>query len=467
MTIVWAIIFFGILIFVHELGHFVLAKLTGVKVLKFSLGFGPVIVGRKIGETEYVISAIPLGGYVKPLGEQPGEEMPEEDKPRAFNSQPVWKRTVIVLAGPVFNFVLAYIIFVVFLSLKYPVAIPDLDALMGNTVIENISEDSPAMRAGLKANDAIVAINGKAVNVWIEMQDVFLKNPGRELILQVKRGSELIDLKVTPDSIKEKDIKGNEIEFGTIGISKKEPAIIGSVTEESPAMRAGLKANDIIISIDGKDIDAWIGMREIFSGNPCRELILKVKRGSELIDLKITPDSIKEKDEHGMEIVVGRIGVLPKANVYFIESSILKAPLKGADAVYRYSIFILRAVGRLATGDIPAKQLGGPILIVDAAAKAASRGMPDYFYFIAIISINLAILNLLPVPVLDGGHLMFLSLEALRRKPLSEKAMKIASVTGISLLLVLITFVFYNDIMKIVVPWVMKVVVPWVQKILA
>ena len=467
MTIVWAVIFFGILIFVHELGHFVFAKLTGVKVLKFSLGFGPAIVGRKIGETEYLISAIPLGGYVKPLGEQPGEEIAAEDKPRAFNSQPVWKRAAIVLAGPVFNFILAYIIFVVFLSLKYPVAIPDLDALMDNTVIENVSENSPAMRAGLKVNDVIVSINGKGINTWIEMRGIFSGNPGKELILKIKRGSELIDLIITPDSVKEKDIKGSEVVFGTIGVSKKEAAIIGNVTENSPAMRAGLKVNDVIVSINGKGVDAWTEMRETFSGNPGKELFLKVKRGDELIDLRITPESVKEKDEDSREIVVGRIGILPKSSVYFIESSILMAPLKGADAVYRFSIFILRSVGRLATGDIPAKQMGGPILIVDAASKAASEGMPNYFYFIAVISINLAILNLLPIPVLDGGHLMFLSIEVLRRKPLSEKTMKIATTTGISLLLALIAFVFYNDIMRIVVPWVMRVVVPWVMKIIA
>lgn len=467
MTFIWAVIFFGILIFVHELGHFIFAKLTGVKVLKFSLGFGPALAGKKIGETEYLISAIPLGGYVKPLGEQPGEEIAEEDKPRAFNSQPVWKRAAIVLAGPVFNFVLAYIIFVVFLSLKYPVAIPDLDALMDNTAVENVSGNSPAMRAGLKVNDVIVSINGKAVNAWIEMQEIFLKSPGRELILKVKRGSELIDLKVTPDSVKEKDINGSEIVFGTIGISKKDAAIIGNVSVGLPAMRAGLKVNDVIVSINGKAVDTWTDMREMFSGNPGKELILKVKRDSELFDLKVTPDSVKQKDEDGKEIIIGRVGILPKSNVYFIESSILMAPLKGADAVYRYSIFMLRAVGRLATGDIPAKQMGGPILIVDAASKAASEGMPNYFYFIAVISINLAILNLLPIPVLDGGHLMFLSIEVLRRKPLSEKTMKIATTTGISLLLALITFVFYNDIMRIVVPWVQKVVVPWVVKILA
>ncbi|MEK6529052.1 MAG: site-2 protease family protein, partial [Nitrospirota bacterium] len=335
MTFVWAVIFFGILIFVHELGHFIFAKLTGVKVLKFSLGFGPALAGKKIGETEYLISAIPLGGYVKPLGEQPGEEIAEEDRPRAFNSQPVWKRAAIVLAGPVFNFVLAYIIFVVFLSFKYPVAIPDLDALMDDTAVENVSENSPAMRAGLKVNDVIVSIDGKAVNAWIEMQEIFLKSPGKELILKVKRGSELIDLKVTPDSVKQKDINGSEVVFGTIGVSKKDAAVIGNVTADMPAMRAGLKVNDVIVSINGKAVNAWIEMREMFSGNPGKELILKVKRGSELIDLKVTPDSVKEKDDDGKEIVVGRIGILPKSNVYFIESSILMAPLKGADAVYR------------------------------------------------------------------------------------------------------------------------------------
>ncbi len=364
MTILWAVVLFGLLIFFHELGHFILAKLVGVKVLKFSLGFGPKIIGRKIGDTEYVISAIPLGGYVKPLGEEAGEEIEEEEKKRAFNYQPVWKRMAIVVAGPVFNLVLAFLIFTVFLGMKLPVAIPDLDSI--TTTIDNVMEDSPAGAAGLQSDDTIVSINGTSVHEWNAMAEIFSESPGKELKLKVRRGENLIDITVTPKPTKARNEKGEDILIGRIGISKK---------------------------MDAKVIES---------------------------------------------------------------SSILTAPLKGIEAVYEWCVLTLEVVVRLFSGALSAKQIGGPILIVDAAAKAASVGAFTYFNFIAIISINLAILNLLPVPVLDGGHVVFLSIEALRGRPLNEKIMAGANKVGMALLLLLITFVFYNDIMRIIVPWVQK-----------
>lgn len=369
MTTFWAAIFFiGLLIFFHELGHFILAKLIGVKVLKFSLGFGPRLISKKLGETDYIISVIPLGGYVKPLGEEIGEKLKEEDKPRAFNSQPVWKRAAIILAGPFFNLILAYIIFVIFLSIKLPVAIPDLDSI--TAVIEDVVENSPAMKAGLKKGDIIVSINGTSVNDWGEMADIFSKNPGKELNLEVKRGDDLIAIRVTP-----------------------EPTRI--------------------------------------------------------------------KDEKGREIIVGRIGISKKLNVEVIQSSsIVYAPINGLEAVYRWCALTLEVVGKLLTGAVAAKHIGGPILIIDSAAKAASAGVFTYFNFIAIISINLAILNLFPIPVLDGGHLMFLSIEALRRRPLSDAVMGVMTRIGMALLILLIVFVFYNDIVRVIVPWVQRTLSP-------
>jgi len=364
MTFIWAVVLFGVLIFFHELGHFILAKLVGVKVLKFSLGFGPKIIGRKIGETEYLLCAIPLGGYVKPLGEEIGEELTEEDKPRAFNYQPVWKRIAIVVAGPVFNLVLAFMIFAVFLSVQSPVLIPKLDSI--TTTIDGVVEDSPAMKAGLQTDDTIVSISGSSIMDWNEMAEIFSKNPDKELNIEVRR--------------------------------------------------------------DGA-----------------------------IIDIKVTPSPTKIKNEQGEEVVIGRIGISKKLDAVVIQSSSLfDVPFKATQAVYEWCVLTLKVVVKLFTGSISAKQVGGPILIVDAAAKAASVGVFTYFNFIAIISINLAILNLLPVPVLDGGHIMFLSIEALRRKPLNEKIMLIANKIGMALLLMLITFVFYNDIMRIIVPWVEK-----------
>ena len=364
MTFLWAALLFGLLIFFHELGHFVLAKLVGVKVLKFSLGFGPKLISKKIGDTEYLISAIPLGGYVKPLGEEIGEEISEEDRMRAFNFQPVWKRMAIVVAGPVFNLVLAYLIFVVFLGFSMPVAIPDLDSI--TTTIESVTEGSPADGAGLKRDDKIVAINGESVMDWNGMADILSKNPGKDLML-------------------------------------------------------------------------------------------KVRRGEQVLNLVVVPEPTKVKDEKGEEVIIGRIGISKKFKATIIQSdSIIEAPFKGIQAVYEWCALTLKVVVKLLTGSLSAKQVGGPILIVDAAAKAASVGLFTYFNFIAIISINLAILNLLPVPVLDGGHIMFLSVEALRRKPLSDKIMTAANKVGMALLLMLILFVFYNDTMRIVVPWVQK-----------
>jgi regulator of sigma E protease len=364
MTILWAVILFGLLIFFHELGHFIFAKLMGVKVLKFSLGFGPKIIGTKIGETEYVISAIPLGGYVKPLGEDIEEELSEEDKPRAFNYQPVWKRVAIVVAGPAFNFVLALIIFISFLGLKLPVAIPKLDSLQAK--IENVMEDSPAMKAGIKPDDTIVEINGS-------------------------------------------------------------------------------------------DVQDWNEMAEIFSVSPGKELKLTIKRGEDLINLNVVPEAVKATDEGGKEITVGKIGISKKLDVILIEAdNIFEAPFKGIQAVWEWSVLTIEVVVKLFSGSVSAKQVGGPILIVDAAAKAASVGAFAYFNFIAIISINLAILNLFPVPVLDGGHVMFMCIEALRGKPLSERVQIWSNKVGMTLLLMLIAFVFYNDIVRIIVPWVQK-----------
>jgi len=369
VTMISFVIVLGILVFIHELGHFVVAKLSDIKVEKFSLGFGPRLISKKIGETDYILSVLPLGGYVKTLGEEVGEELKEEDKPRAFNYQPVWKRAAIVFAGPVFNFILAYIIFVAFLGLNLPVAIPDLDRIT-DTTIEHVREDSPAMKAGMKAGDLVVSINGETISTWIEMEEKFLKNPGKELLIKIKRGSELIDIRITPE-----------------------------------------------------------------------------------------PTKIVDKD--GKEQVIGRIGIKGKFPYYPIQSSsILMVPVKGFEAVYDWSILTLKVVGKLLTGTLSVKQIGGPILIMDTAAKATSAGPFDYFNFIAIISINLAILNLFPIPVLDGGHLMFMFIEALRGKPLSNRAISVATRAGIAILLVLVAVVLYNDILRVVVPWSKKTLNP-------
>lgn len=448
MTILWAVILFGLLIFFHELGHFIVAKLVNVKVLKFSIGFGPKIIGKKIGETEYVLSAIPLGGYVKPLGEEPDDEIPEEDIPRAYNNQPVWKRAAIVISGPIFNLVLSYIIFVAFLSASLPVVIPVLSDIT-NTKIEGISQDSPAMKAGLRSGDTVLSVNGKEISTWVEIDEVVIKSPLKEIFFKVKRGESVIDLAVTPVEAIVQDKNGNKNTIGDIGISRLSTRLEG-IVKDSPAMKAGLKEGDIVLSVNSEAVGDWAEMAKLISGSPDTEITLNIKRGDAVIDVKVRADAD------------GRIGISKGMGFNVIQSSgIWDAPVKGVQAVYGWVALTLDVAGRLITGNMSTKMLGGPIVIVNEASKAASSGLADYFYLIALISVNLAVINLFPVPVLDGGHLVFLCIEAVRGKPLNEKFQDILTKIGFGLLLMLIAFVLYNDTMKVIVPWVQKVISNW------
>ncbi|MBI4825336.1 MAG: RIP metalloprotease RseP [Nitrospirae bacterium] len=448
MTILWAVILFGLLIFFHELGHFLVAKLVNVKVLKFSIGFGPKIFGKKIGETEYILSALPLGGYVKPLGEDSEDEIPEEDIPRAYNNQPVWKRAAIVISGPIFNLVLAYLIFVAFLSASLPVVIPVLSDLT-NTKIEGITKDSPAMNAGLRSGDTVLSVNGKEISTWVEIDEVVMKSPLKEVFIKVKRGELIIDIAVTPQETKVRNKNGDESTIGDIGISRLSTRLEG-IVKDSPAMKAGLKEGDTVLAVNGEAVGDWGEMAKLISGNPDTEITLNVKRGEAVIDIKVRTDAD------------GRIGISKGMGFNVIQSSsIWSAPVKGVQAVYGWCALTLDVAGRLITGNMSSKMLGGPIVIVNEASKAASSGMADYFYLIALISVNLAVINLFPVPVLDGGHLVFLCIEAVRGKPLNEKFQDILTKIGFGLLLMLIAFVLYNDTIKVIVPWAQKVWGQW------
>ncbi|HCC68437.1 MAG TPA: RIP metalloprotease RseP [Nitrospiraceae bacterium] len=359
MTFLSAIVLLGILIFVHELGHFIIAKLMGVSVQKFSLGFGPRLIGKKIGETDCMISAIPLGGYVKMLGESPGEELKEEDKARAYNYQPVWKRMSIVVAGSLSNVLLAYVIFVFFLAHGLPVNIPNLDAI--TPAVDEVVEGSPAERAGLKVGDRIKTINDKTIDTWFDMISIIREHPGKKIKIELERNGKLLTVDITPEAVKEVDIKGQEIFVGKIGIIKaKSP--FHSITAENA----------------------------------------------------------------------------------------LNAPIKGVEAVYEMSALILRAIKEIVTGALSPKTIGGPITIIQQTGEAAAISIILYLKLMAFISINLGILNLLPIPILDGGHLMFLSIEAIRKRPLKEKTLLLAQKIGFAMIIALMTLAIYNDIVRLI-----------------
>ncbi|MEW6410679.1 MAG: RIP metalloprotease RseP [Nitrospirota bacterium] len=349
LTIISAIVLLGILIFVHELGHFLAAKRLGVSVLKFSLGFGPKVVGKKIGETEYLISAFPLGGYVKMLGEDPAELVNPSDANSSFMAQRVWKRTLIVFTGPLSNLLFAVIIFTGIFILGIPVL---------TSKVGNVLEDSPAMSAGIQEDDRITAINGIKVNKWTEMVKIVQRSEGKALRLTIQRDNRTFDIELTPKKKITKNIFGEDKEVWMMGISASKE----SITERS---------------------------------DPLTAVVNGVSKTIEITTLTV--------------------------------------------------IGIIKIFQRI----VPTETIGGPILIAQMAGEQAAHGFMSFMIFMAIISINLGVLNLLPIPILDGGHLLFLGIEKIMGKPLSMRKREIAQQIGLFLLISLMIFAFYNDIVRL------------------
>ncbi len=340
----------GVLIFFHELGHFLVARLVGVRVLRFSLGFGPRIWGFQRGGTDYCLSLIPLGGYVKLLGENPGEPLPPEELPYSFSHRPLRDRALIVLAGPVANFVLAWLLFaLVFLFQGQPYMLP---------AVGNVMPDSPAAKAGLKSGDLILQINGQSVKTWDEMAEIVRQSAGHTLKLVVKRKDKTFTVTVTPEVKEVKNIFGETVKVPVIGVTA-----------------AGLTGVERLNPVEALGQAFW------------------------------------------------RVVVLIKLT--------------------------LLAFVKLIERVLPLSTLGGPIFIAQLASKQAQQGLWQLAFFTGVLSVNLGVLNLLPIPVLDGGHLFFYAIEAVRGRPLSNRQKEIAQQIGLALLLTLMLVVFYNDILRL------------------
>lgn len=441
MTIIYAAFLLGILIFVHELGHFLFAKLVGVKVMKFSLGFGPKVVGRTFGETEYCISALPLGGYVKMLGEEPGEELTQAEKERAFSGQPIWKRFSIVFFGPIFNLIFAAFVFILIFMAGVPVLYPD---------VGKISTKSPAEKAGLMTGDRVKEINGHAVGRWDEVQTYIEDSKGAPLNMQVQRDGKIVDLKVKPERKPVKNLFGEEKEIWEIGVSPLVYPVVGEVLKGTPAEKAGLKKGDRIYAIEGTRINTWQDMTGLIRGSPGKPLSFTIKRDNTFMKRTITPEKNTISLPGGGEKDIGLIGITPVENSFIKRFGLFRAVSLGVGKTWEFCVLTVESIVKLIQKVIPAKTIGGPIMIFEMAGQTASRGAVDFFTFMAVISINLGVLNLLPIPVLDGGHLLFLGIEAVRRRPVSEKVVIFAQKVGLALLISLMAFAFYNDILKLI-----------------
>ena len=289
-TIVTFLIILGVLVFIHEFGHFIVARLSGVGVLTFSLGFGPKLVSRKIGGTEYCISAVPLGGYVRLLGDDPKEEISPEEAHRSFLAQGFGKKVAIVAAGPIFNLLLAFVVFSIF----FMVGVPSLSSDVGEVL-----ENSAAARAGIRPDDRVAAINGKKVDYWDQIEEAVQKSNGRALQITVSRDGKEITTEVIPMVQEEKDIFGDPVKIWEVGLQPKVPAKIGSIQSGSPADSAGIKPGDQIIAVGDKKITQWQQIRDEIQASKGEEITLHVLRDGKQIELKITPKSADVQEPKG------------------------------------------------------------------------------------------------------------------------------------------------------------------------
>ncbi len=549
----WFILLLGALVFFHELGHFLVAKACGVKVLKFSLGFGPRLFGFVRGETEYLISILPLGGYVKMLGDTPGGDIQPIDAPRAFSTKPVWQRSAIVVAGPVFNLILAFGVYIGLFSGERTFA----DSRLGV-----VSHGQPAWNAGLRPGDKLLAIDGEPMPDFDVIKQHISARPGQAMSVRFERQGAEHTITLKPDAKDETNIFQEAETRGRVGISPQYVLpVIAVVDGESPAAKAGLKTGDRVTKVGGRAIGAWHELRAAVAEAPAGvPLAVEVQRDGQTASFELSPagaapaglpaEIFSSADApHGYTGLVSKdvlvasvdadtpaatMGLLPgdrlvAVRMIYDDETAVERPIgvwgvdlalfDGLDARNRFMLTFQRgrelktealklsakehkdefknvrtryefgakndpelmdtylydrhvgvmeaiaeAAGQVKTdatligvglakmvqGRLSLDNMGGPIMLFVIAEKSAKRGPAAFLHIMAMISVNLALMNLLPIPVLDGGHLMFCIVEAVRRRPPSLRFREMANVVGLAILLLLMVLVLKNDILKYV-----------------
>jgi regulator of sigma E protease len=440
----WFLVVLGVLVAFHELGHFLAARWVGVKVLKFSLGFGPKLFGRTMGDTEYLLSAIPLGGYVKLYGEDETEATTQEDRARSFAHKGLWGKVLIVAAGPGFNFILAYFIFAGWLATGAPLFVPTFQDLTPD--IEAMVPGSPADTAGIQIGDRISRVNGHDISTRTELFDAVAKSNGQALTLEVKRGEQIKIVTVTPTTAPGSQTSAQEPGY-YLGVEET-PPLVTSVMQSSPAAKAGLQAGDHVISIEGQRIHTWSQMTGIVKESPDRQLQVEVLREGRRVSLTVTP-AVEKAMVNGQSVEVGKIGISGPGRSIMRSSTPLLSLYDGLGATWGWTELTAIGLYKMVVGDISSKNIGGPLTIANISGEAAAQGASSVVFLIAILSINLGVLNLLPIPILDGGHLLFFLIEGILRKPLGERQREIAQQAGLVLLVGVMIFAFWNDLERI------------------
>ena len=440
----WFLVVLGVLVAFHELGHFLAARWVGVKVLKFSLGFGPKLFGRQVGDTEYLVSAIPLGGYVKLFGEDEAEAITPEDRRRSFIHQNLWGKVLIVSAGPGFNFILAYLIFAAGLATGYTLPVPSFKDIA--PVLEAVAPESPAAKAGLMVGDQIKKIDGRDIATRVELLDAAAKGKGATLTLEVLRDGRLETLTVTPIPAPGPAHKGEEAGY-YLGIEEI-PPVVNEVVPGKPAAAAGFKEGDRVLAIDGTLIHTWTQMTSLVKNNPGKTLQVDILRDGHRVSLSVMPIA-ESTIVNGQTVEIGKIGIAGPDRSLMRSTTPLAAIYNGMEATWKWTELTVVGLYKMIVGDISSKNIGGPLTIAKISGEAAAQGPANVIFLIALLSINLGVLNLLPIPILDGGHLLFFLIEGILRKPLGERQRELAQQVGLVLLVGVMIFAFWNDLERI------------------
>ena len=433
----------GVLVVFHELGHYVVARFVGVKVLRFSVGFGRIVWSRRFGRdrTEWALSAVPLGGYVKMVDEREGEVSPA-DLGRAFNRQSVWRRIAIVAAGPVANLLLAVLLF----AGTYVAGIPGERAILAAP-----PTGSPAAVAGLAASDEVVAVNGEHVLSWQDLRWRLLKASGSDdANVTVDRSGVRSQHLLSLQSLRRDDWEGNFVSALGLKIDLGPPRV-NEVLPGRPAAAAGLRAGDAIVAIDGQTVRSPSEVAAITNAHPGERLAFTVLRAGTPRDIVVVPEA---SDQDGKKIGLAgmRLAVDPAA-VAQIGTTVRYGPaeavVQGARKTWELSLFTVKMLGRILTGQASLKNVSGPLTMADYAGQSAQAGILTFIGYLALISISLGVLNLLPVPLLDGGHLMYYLAEIVKGGPVSDRVIEVGQRIGMAVLAMLMALALFNDLSRL------------------
>ena len=448
-TLVAFVVALGLLIVFHEFGHYLVARWCGVKVMRFSIGFGHPLLRKRWGkdETEWVVAAFPLGGYVKMLDEREDEVAPE-DLTRSFNRKPVAHRFAIVAAGPIANFLLAIVLY----WLLFMLGVSGMKPVLGP-----VTPATPAEFANFKIGETITKIGAEPVATWQDARWLLLSHAVERspsvTVETLSQEGEVASHRLDLSRIEADDLDADFLK--KIGLSVYQPAmkpIIAQVVSDSAGNRAGLLAGDEILAVNGKKITLWEELVQQIRVSPGIPLTLEIQRGATVIDIEVIPDAHTEGREK-----IGKIGIGPQIDHNELEKLLVEisypagaAMIRAINKTWETSVFTLQMLWKMVAGEVSWKNVSGPITIADYAGKSAQMGLSSYLAFLALISISLGVLNLLPIPMLDGGHLMYYVIEIVKGSPLSVRATEIGQQVGMLLLFSLMAFAIYNDVSRLI-----------------